>query len=51
MEEKKQNLEFIAPEVKVVNIAPQTRILQDSQTDPEPSELDGLTIQQYEKVF
>ena len=51
MEENKQKLEFIEPEVKVVNIAPQSRILEDSPIDPEPSELDGLTIQQYDKVF
>lgn len=31
MEENKQHLEFIAPEVKVVNIAPQSRILQESK--------------------
>lgn len=51
MEENKQKLEFIEPEVKVVNIAPQSRILQDSPVDPEPTELDGLTIQGYEQVF
>ena len=51
MEENKQHLEFIAPEVKVVNLAPQSRILQDSPVDPEPTELDGLTIQGYKQVF
>ena len=52
MEENKQHLEFIAPEVKVVNIAPQSRILLDSQTEPEDeSPIRADALQSYKKIY
>ena len=52
MEENKQKLEFIEPEVKVVNLAPQSRILEGSGEAPFEAPLrrsDALT--DYDKVY
>ena len=51
MEENKQHLEFIEPEVKVVNIAPQSRILLDSQTEPTEAPIRADALYSYDKVY
>ena len=49
MEENKQNLEFITPEVKVVSVASQ-RVL--CQSEPEPKEeVRSLALDSYDKVY
>ena len=51
MEENKQNLEFITPEVKVIAVASQG-VLCQSQTEPEdeaPIRADAL--QSYKKIY
>ena len=47
MEEKKQNLEFIAPEVKIVTITPRSRILEGSGEAPQSTTFDNMTVNPY----
>ena len=47
MEENKQILEFIEPEVKVVTIAPQSRILQESKE----VDIDAYRVYRFEDII
>ena len=51
MEEKKQHLEFIAPEVKVIEISGQARLCQASpEVEAKAQSLD-TSLSSYEKVY
>lgn len=50
MEEIKQILEFVAPEIKVVNIAPQ-RVLCESSSEPEEASIRTDALNSYSKVY